>query len=273
MIIGSLDIIQKNDSMYTICNIDTYKQCSRFLLLFQSFLHTHPNINPNINPNLGVIISNNNNDNNSDNNNNRSIHHSIQKYPYLYCSRFITSLDEYILSNPFTIDTATLLLRSLYVQTQFFLENNMAISFIDLNDIMTIDGTQFYFCNVDKMYSMKKNKTITITNFYDTNNHFIPPELRDNSMMPFSTSYTSSFYSLAVIILFCLHYSHKVDTVDTVDTSIIPVSNSTILSAVTKPVDLSVYQYMLDKYQHSKLYYSLMLCLVPDPTQRKLFLM
>ena len=263
MIIGSVDIIQKNNSVYTICNIDTYKQCSRFLLLFQSFLR----INPNINPNLSDIISNNND--NNDNVKNRNIY-SIQKYPYLYCSSFITSLDEYILSNPFTIDTATLLLRSLYVQVQFFFENNMAISFIDLNDIMTIDGTQFYFCNVDKMYSMKKNKTITITNFYDTNNHFIPPELRDNSMMPFSTSYTSSFYSLAIIILFCLHYSHKVDTVDT---SIITVSNSTILSVVTKPVDLSVYQYILDKYQHSKLYYSLMLCLVPDPTQRKLFIM
>ncbi len=269
MIIGSLDVVQKNDSVYTISNIDTYKQSPRFLLLFQSFIHTHPNINPNM----------------SDNNNNRSIHHSIQKYPYLYCSRFITSLDEYILSNPFTIDTANLLLRSLYVQFQFFFENNIAISFIDLNDIMTIDGNQFYFCNVDKMYSMKKNKTFTITNFYDTNNHFIPPELRDNSTMPFSTSYTSSFYSLAILILFCLHYSHKGDTVDNIDNidnidnldnldmSIVNISNSTILSAVTKPHDLSVYQYILDKYQHSKLYYSLMLCLVSDPTQRKLFIM
>jgi len=257
MIIGSMDVVQIDNSMYyTICNINTHTNSSFFLLLIQSLLY----INPNIKHDTGTGTDN------------RLTTQSIYTFPHLHCSHlhcshFIKSLDEFILSNPFTIDTANLLLQSLYTQIHFFNENNIAISFIDLNDIMTVDGTQFYFCNTDKMYTMKKNKSINITRFYDVNNHFIPPEFVQNLMMPFSSYYTSSFYSLAIIILFCLHYSHNMSTNELNN---VP---SSLLSSINKPVNISVYQYLLDKYKHSKIYYSLMQCIIQDPIQRKLFIL
>ena len=288
MIIGSLDVEQIDGSThYTICNLDNHKNSPFFLLLIQSFLCFHS-------------IS-------YDHNNTYTHEQLLQlekslqieqvtqppSSSFLHCSLFITSLDEFILSNSFTVKTAHLLLRSLYAQIQFFMDNNVSISFIELNDIMTIDGTQFYFCNTGKMYTIKKNKMITINQFYDVNNHFIPPEFIHNINMPFSTYYTSSYYSLAIIILFCLHYSHnnvqanakanaKVAVADVAAAaananananSQIQNKDTSLLSYMNKRAGISTYQYLLDKYQNSKLYYSLMLCLAQDPVQRKLFVM
>jgi len=178
----------------------------------------------------------------------------------LYCSESIVSLPDFIKSknrqtsqnsqkcgnNSFTIQHATKLLYSIYSQMQFLFENNIAISFIDFHDIMVIDNSHFFFCNCDKLYPIKKNNHIVITDFYDVRNPFLPPEFLTNIFMPFTTYYTTAYYSLAIVILSCLHGDEK-------------------SKSASNPFKHSI---ILQNYQHTKLYQTLLTCLVYEPTER-----
>ena len=172
----------------------------------------------------------------------------------LYCSDSIVPLSEFIQTNSFTIQTATKLLYSIYYQIQVLHEHHIAISFIDIHDVMVIDDTHFYFCNCDKLYAVKKNNRIVITDFYDILNPFLPPEFKKNTIMPFSTFSTSSYYSLAIVIIYCLH-NHKIK------------EPSVVLSK--DPHQLGQWQYdILQRYRHTKLYHTLLSCLINEPKER-----
>ena len=190
-------------------------------------------------------------------------------------SRFISSkesiysLSNMVLhkhSNPFSIQTANKLLQCMYSQIHFLLEHDIAISFIDINDIMVVNGNKFYFCNYHKLYHIKNNKSITITDFYDLQNTFLPPEMIDNNKIPFSTYYTTSFYSLAILILYCLKKSNKLfheDTTNRIDCDCETDSDSSDSSCMSYS-----YQFILNHYRHTKLYTTLTYCLIKDPCQR-----
>ncbi len=152
----------------------------------------------------------------------------------------------------FNIQTATTLLHSMYSQIHFLLEQGIGISFIDVDDIMVVDGTRFYFCNFHKLYKIKNDQTMLITDFYDLPNSFLPPEFVTNTKIPFNTYYTSSFYSLAILILFCLKHSNHDFSTDTDKDSI------------------ASYHSILEQYQYTKLHVTLKHCLIEDPTQRTL---
>jgi hypothetical protein len=217
MLIGSFDI-QKENAVYVISNLTTCIEHPFFSRLFQSFEY---------------------------------FANTSSSSSYSLCAKSIVSLDAYIESTQFTITTATLLLQSIYYQIQSLLENNITISFMDLNDIMVIDGDKFYFCNYNKLYNITQNKTILVTDFYDLHNLFLPPEFIHNNMIPFSTHYTSVYYSLAIVILFCLDNSNTRQ-------------------------HSRVYQKRKDQLavgrQHTKLYNTLTQCMIEDPIGRKLFL-
>ena len=223
MIIGSFDI-QKENAVYVISNLTTCIDNPFFSRLFQSIDYF---------TNASSVLS---------------------SSSYSLCAKSIVSLDKFIESTQFNITSATLFLHSIYYQIQKLLENNIAISFIDLNDIMVIDGDKFYFCNYNKLYNITQNKTILVTDFYDPNNLFLPPEFIHNNMIPFSTHYTSVYYSLAIVILFCLANSN------------------------TRPHS-RVYHNCKEQLavgrhgrQHTKLYNTLTQCMIEDPIGRKLFL-
>jgi hypothetical protein len=132
---------------------------------------------------------------------------------------------------------------------------------MDLNDIMVIDGDKFYFCNYNKLYNITHHKTILITDFYDPDNLFLPPEFIHNNTIPFSTHYTSVYYSLAIVILFCLANSNT-------------RPNSRVYhnckENLLKEQQLAVGRH--GRQQHTKLYNTLTQCMIEDPIGRKLFL-
>ena len=57
--------------------------------------------------------------------------------------------------------------------------------------------------------SLVKNGKILITQIYDKTNIFIPPEFITNDTIPFSTDYSSFYYSLGIIVLHCLQETDK----------------------------------------------------------------
>jgi hypothetical protein len=228
MLIGSFDI-QKENVVYIISNLTTCIDHPFFSRLFQSLEYF---------ANTSTMSSS----------------------SYSLCAKSIVSLDEYIQSTQFTITSATLFLHSIYYQIQNLLENNIAISFMDLNDIMVIDGDKFYFCNYNKLYNITQNKTILVTDFYDPNNLFLPPEFIHNNMIPFSTHYTSVYYSLAIVILFCLANSNT-------------RPHSRVYHNCKENL-LKEQQLAVGRHgrQHTKLYNTLTQCMIEDPIGRKLFL-
>ena len=228
MLIGSFDI-QKENAVYIISNLTTCIEHPFFSRLFQSLEYF---------ANTSTVSS------------------------YSLCAKSIVSLDEYIQSTQFTITSATLFLHSIYYQIQNLLENNIAISFMDLNDIMVIDGDKFYFCNYNKLYNITQHKTILVTDFYDRNNLFLPPEFIHNNMIPFSTHYTSVYYSLAIVILFCLANSN------TRSQSRVYHNCKDLMLAVGQGRQ----QLLAVGRQHTKLYNTLTQCMIEDPIGRKLFL-
>jgi hypothetical protein len=224
MILGSLHISTEN-YIYQIKNFDTCCQQPFFSLMMESFP---------LKPTYKLPLD------------------------LLYCSESIVSLPDFIKSQPnrqtsqnsgnnsFTIQLATKLLYSIYSQIQLLFENNIAISFIDFQDIMVIDNSHFFFCNCDKLYPIKKNNRIVITDFYDVRNPFLPPEFLTNIFMPFPTYYTSAYYSLAIVILSCLHGDESGKSVS----------------------KHSKHSTILQNYQHTKIYQTLLTCLVYEPTER-----
>lgn len=190
----------------------------------------------------------------------------------IYSLDSVVSLAEFIQNKPFTIQNATKLLYSIYYQVQCLLENNIAISFIDLCDIMVIDNNRYYFCNCDKLYTIKKNNRIVITDFYDKSNLFLPPEFQTNTIMPFSTFPTSAYYSLAIVILYCLRGTNitKPGTEPITKPITKPITHFTSDVSLNKSSDIDYVDHIgiLQKYCHTKLYHTLSICLIEDPKKR-----
>ena len=124
MIIGSFDI-QKENAVYVISNLTTCIDNPFFSRLFQSIDYF---------ANTSTVSS------------------------YSLCAKSIVSLDKFIESTQFTITSATLFLHSIYYQIQNLLENNIAISFMDLNDIMVIDGDKFYYERIEELERLRKEE-------------------------------------------------------------------------------------------------------------------
>jgi hypothetical protein len=240
MLIGSFDI-QKENAVYVISNLTTCIENPFFSNLFHSCEYF---------ANTSSVVS--------------------SSSSYSLCAKTIVSFDVYIESTQFTITSATLFLHSIYFQIQSLLENNIAISFMDLNDIMVIDSDKFYFCNYNKLYNITQYKTILVTDFYDPHNLFLPPEFIHNNMIPFSTHYTSVYYSLAIVILFCLANSNTRPRTSVYQKQLADVEQG---KQQQKEQDRQqTYKTILTRYQHTKMYNTLTQCMIEDPIGRKLFL-
>ena len=247
MLIGSFDI-QKENAVYVISNLTTCIEHPFFSRLFQSFEYFAK---------ISSVVSS-------------------SSSSYSLCAKSIVSLDAYIESTQFTITSATLFLHSIYYQIQSLLENNIAISFMDLNDIMVIDGDKFYFCNYNKLYNITQNKTILVTDFYDPHNLFLPPEFIHNNMIPFSTHYTSVYYSLAIVIIFCLDNSNTPPHSRVYHKRKEDLLKEDQLANVEQGRHGRQQEQKLavgrHGRQHTKLYNTLTQCMIGDPIGRKLFL-
>jgi hypothetical protein len=173
----------------------------------------------------------------------------INSFDLPYKTKFyatnVSSLEDFIKTNIFSIYTANKMLISIYNQLSAILSHNLSISFIDITDIIVIDSHQFFFCNTSKIFPVF-NKTIKMDNIYDIHNRFLPPEFKTNTSIPFICNESSFIYSLALITLYSLKQTNNVFSL---------CSNDEVL----------------DYYKSTKLYSILKLCLSDKP-QNRIFL-
>jgi len=200
----------------------------------------------------------------------------------------ICSLSHFIQHNTFSIQTATCMLSTLYNQYQLISSKNYSISYIDLDDIMVIDSTQFLFVNCHKLYKLtnkarneshkneihtneshKKNDIHTneslnneihtnlythmymyIIEWYDRKNIFLPPEFIHNKQLPFYCHKSSCLYSLALVVLYCLNRNN-------------PCIPTSLLDST---------QDVLSYYKDTRIFHTLSYCLNDDPVKREFIL-
>jgi len=193
-----------------------------------------------------TLINNKNNYTIQDNSDNSYYNFLIDSFSLPFKGNFYASnvcnLEQFIETNSFSILTANKLLFSLYNQIHHLQQYNIAISFIDITDILVIDGINFYFCNCDKLYPIVRNN-ITITDVYDKKNMFLSPEFKSNDKLPFITNSNSYIYSLALIVLYCIKQT-----------------NSKFIHCTNKEI--------LDHYKSTKLYSILSLALINNPEKK-----
>lgn len=176
---------------------------------------------------------------------------------------YVSSLSDFIQSNTFSILMATKLLKTMYTHIQHLENNGYAISYIDLHDIMVIQNNHahvsgdsssddhstvltFLFSNYNKLYELK-NGRLFVNDFYNRNDTLLPPEFINNETIPFYCHKSSSYYSLARIILYCFKQS-------------IPRFSSYSFTEI------------LNYYKDTKLYFTLKYCLNDDPDKREFVL-
>ena len=98
-------------------------------------------------------------------------------------------------------------LHALYTLSQqlFILkEQNKNILFFDLDDIIVINSTTFIFINFSKILPTKEN-IITITKPISLKSIFLPPEFHKKLTLPLEVYDTTSYYSLALLLIYCLY--------------------------------------------------------------------
>jgi hypothetical protein len=159
-----------------------------------------------------------------------------------FYAKNVSSLEDFIKTNIFSINTANKMLISIYNQLSILLSHNLSIPFIDITDIIVIDSHQFFFCNTKKIFPVF-NKTIKMDNIYDIHNPFLPPEFKTNKTIPFICNENSFIYSLALITLYSLKQTNNMFSLCSKDE-------------------------VLDYYKSTKLYSILKLCLSDKPENR-----
>ena len=82
------------------------------------------------------------------------------------------------------------------------------ILYFNLDDIIVINYDKFLFINADKIYDIN-NGFYYITTPISIEGDFVPPELKKKNLsLPLEVYYTSSYYSLALLLSYCLYGKH-----------------------------------------------------------------
>ena len=152
------------------------------------------------------------------------------------------------------------------------LESGHSISYIDLEDILVIitdvgEEPLFFFSNYDKIYKVDAIKnsddSIRVIHFYDHDNFVLPPELVENTTIPFICHKSDWLYSLACVVLCCFNPGKIED-----------MWNGTYSSDVGSSVH-DKHEYimkLLSEYTGTKMYYTLLYCLSKEPCNREFIL-
>jgi hypothetical protein len=99
-------------------------------------------------------------------------------------------------------DSAIEMLFDLGNQLQTLERFYMSIPFLDIKDIIVVDDKNFFYLNDSKIIDIK-NHQIEIDEPYKKS-MFFSPELKNIGSLPAYISYKSAFYSLALLVIYCL---------------------------------------------------------------------
>jgi hypothetical protein len=210
---------------------------------------------------------------------NQSYYNDLVKHIFVNNGAFyandVCNLAEYIVKYQFNLTQASRMLSHIYLQYQLLLESGYSISYVDMEDILVMGNDSnellFFFSNYDKIYktdTMERiddcigncNDSIRVIHFYDHDNFVLPPELIENTDIPFTCHKSDWLYSLACVVLCCFNPG-KIEDMGT--------------GTGTGSSDHNKHEYimkMLSEYTGTKMYYTLLYCLSKEPGYREFIL-
>ena len=80
----------------------------------------------------------------------------------------------------------------------------LAVPFIDVNDIIVVDDKHYFYLNDQKVFGFGGSSGLVEIDRPYKKSPFFSPEFKNISSLPASISYKSGFYSLAVLISYCM---------------------------------------------------------------------
>lgn len=116
----------------------------------------------------------------------------------------IESLEEFLyncnIDNKYlNMDYGKKALNDLIIQSEYLQKRGFSLGIISLDNIYVLDGRIFLIANtivkplIDKYY-------VTINEVYSKDNIFLPPELKSNELLPFTTRLTYAYYTIGKIV-------------------------------------------------------------------------
>ena len=97
---------------------------------------------------------------------------------------------------------ATKLTLDLVRQILYLEENGKTFSYLDPQDIIVLNNDIFLILNRGNLYDIENNK-IVINKPYDIS-AFMSPNVKTNQVLPLKVHFTEVYYSIGVILVFCL---------------------------------------------------------------------
>lgn len=170
----------------------------------------------------------------------------------------VVSLKKFLSSNNNSLDYLDLvsLFLCLKKQIDFLKSKGLGILFFNIDDIVAIKTEKldkklkFLYLNTDKIFELVENNIVVTKSFDKKNkNNFLSPELITLNSIPFNIDYRSCFFSLALLIAFCIE-GNKID--------------------FFKPInwDVDDFKKILEPIDNTKLFWALLRCQELDPNDR-----
>jgi len=169
----------------------THKEEADILIDFLSQLEKQPD--------WKSEVTVNNNDNNGNNNNNNNDNHKItlESASIVYLSDFTM-----------TYELSELLILHIGLQMQVLHTYKKGVFFFNLDDIIVINKTFFFLSNLCHVLDTDPDDQLILTypmKFSKQDEAFLAPEvLTGRKVLPFITSISAGYYSLAKLCVYCL---------------------------------------------------------------------
>lgn len=121
----------------------------------------------------------------------------------------IYSLKEYLRKEggELSYNDAVLMFKNIGEQIQYLEKDKYSLYLMELNDVIVMefnDRIYFMYINTDKFVEIVDDNMVEVNKVFSKKKYFLSPELLKLSKIPTEISINTSYYSMALMIMYCL---------------------------------------------------------------------
>jgi serine/threonine protein kinase len=186
------------------------------------------------------------NDDDNDEYNKDNKDNKDNKEQIIFTAETVEPLTNFLKKNKtnLTMELATRMSNDLSKQLAYLELNNLAFYGYDLDDILVINESIFFIANTRYLLDIEESNIVFNSPIVPP--YFSSPEVVKLTNLPSKVNYRSNYYSLGSLILFCLLNVH-------------------MASAIKKGIHIDI---LLKPLSHTKMYWFLKRCFLPDCEKR-----
>jgi hypothetical protein len=158
----------------------------------------------------------------------KSVHYESETSSIFFSAESVVPLKKYLLE--LSYNNCIKMIDDLTKQMMYLKKMNYGFYGFDIDDIIVIDNT-FIFCSTQYLLPLKEDNIF----FYSPikQPYFSNPELIELTTLPSYVNYKCVFYSLGLLVVFCLLKTYllvgnEIKSTDEIENSIVPLKNTKI---------------------------------------------